>query len=183
MQVGKGKHLKKKGGKFFPTLCRKLGNFVLVLVILGALPLTLPRLLGYEIFAVVSGSMEPALPAGSLVYVKRADPTAVTPGQIIAFRDEGETVTHRVVENRTAEGSFITRGDANETDDLFPVSYWNLIGLMRFHVPALGTLMLYFTGAAGKRTLVTAVLSAAALSILGSALQRRDAENGAENEQ
>ena len=57
-----------KGGKFLPALCGFLGTLILTAVILSALPLTIPRLMGYEIYTVVSGSMEPTLPVDSLVY-------------------------------------------------------------------------------------------------------------------
>ena len=174
----KGKHLEKRGGKFFPALFRTIGNLVLAAVILSAVPLTVPRLLGYEIFAVISESMEPALPAGSLVYVKDADPASVSQGEIIAFSDDGAVVTHRVMENRSTEGSFITRGDANNTDDLFPVPYRNLIGRVKLYIPLLGTLMLYAVSLKGKLLAVCAVLGAMLLSFLGSSLQRRPAEKG-----
>ena len=181
MHARKGKHITKQGGKFFPTLCRTLGNLALALVILGALPLTLPRLFGFTPYSVVSASMEPALPTGSLVYVRAADPMEVLPGQIIAFRDGGQVVTHRVVENRREEGTFVTRGDANESNDLFPVSYRNLVGAVRFQVPVLGTLMLVAMSAAGKRALIFTVLAAAALSLLGGALLRRNGGEGAQS--
>ena len=177
MLNAKGKHLEKRGGKFFPALFRVLGNLVVTAVILCAVPLIVPRLLGFEIYAVISGSMEPALPAGSLVYVKAADAATVSPGEIIAFSDRGEVVTHRVMQNRSDEGCFITRGDANNTDDLFPVSYRNLIGRVAYHVPLLGTLMLYFVSAKGKILAVGAVIGGALLSILGSSLQHRPEKN------
>ena len=167
----KGKHSEERGGKFFPALFRTLGNLVLVTGILTAIPLTVPRLLGYEVYTVISASMEPALPAGSLVYVKAADPFSVTPGEIIAFSDEGTVITHRVMQNRSEEGSFITRGDANDTDDLFPVSYLNLVGRVEYHVPVLGALMLCYVSAKGKLLAVCAVLGGALLSIAGSILR------------
>ena len=167
----RGRHSEKRGGKFFPALFRMLGGLVLAAVILSVLPLTVPRLLGYEVYAVISGSMEPALPAGSLVYVKAADPASVTPGEIIAFSDEGTVITHRVMQNRSDEGSFITRGDANNTDDLFPTPYRNLIGRVKYHVPMMGALMLYFASVKGKLLAVCAVLGAVLLSFLGSILR------------
>ena len=51
----------KKGGKWFPPLCSVLGTLILVGVIAVFLPLTLPKLLGYEVYEVVSGSMEPEI--------------------------------------------------------------------------------------------------------------------------
>ena len=48
---------KKKGGKIIPALCSTLGTIILVALILGALPLAIPRMLGYEIYTVVSESI------------------------------------------------------------------------------------------------------------------------------
>ena len=59
-----------KGGKFLPAFCSVLGTLIILLVICIALLLSLPRLFGYEIYSVVSGSMEPALPVDSAVFVK-----------------------------------------------------------------------------------------------------------------
>ena len=56
------------------ALCSGFGLALLVLVILLCLPLTVPRLLGYELYAIVTGSMEPAIPVGSVVYAKQAQP-------------------------------------------------------------------------------------------------------------
>ena len=174
----KGKHLEKRGGKFLPALFRILGSLLLAAVILSALPLTVPRLLGYRVYTVISGSMEPALPAGSLVYVKAADPVSVNQGEIIAFSDDGAVVTHRVMQNLREEGSFITRGDANNTDDLFPVSYRNLIGRVEHHVPLLGALMQYFVSVKGKIMAVAIVLGGLLLSSLGGSLRDKPERKG-----
>lgn len=56
---------------------RILGTFLLVLVVAACLPLTAPRLLGYQIYSVISGSMEPAIPTGSLVYIQGCEPAEV----------------------------------------------------------------------------------------------------------
>ena len=50
-----------KGGKLFPALCSVFGTLILLSVIAVFLPLTVPRLMGYEIYEVVSGSMEPEI--------------------------------------------------------------------------------------------------------------------------
>ena len=48
----------KKGGSAVPTLCRLLGALILLVVIAVCLPITFPRFMGYQIFNVISGSME-----------------------------------------------------------------------------------------------------------------------------
>ena len=45
-----------------PALCNIVGTFILLSVIITCLPATVPRLLGYEVYNVVSGSMQPEIP-------------------------------------------------------------------------------------------------------------------------
>ena len=48
--------------KIIALLCNVLGTLILVLVIGLSFAATLPRLLGYEIYHIVTGSMEPEIP-------------------------------------------------------------------------------------------------------------------------
>ena len=165
----------KRGGKFFPALCSTLGTLMLTAVILSALPLALPRLLGYNAYSVVSGSMEPALPVGSVVYVESAGVSQIRAGDIIAFDDEGTVVTHRVIESRPQEGAFITKGDANPSLDIKPTPYWKLIGRVKLCVPLLGRVLSLYAVPEGKLALGTFALSGLLLRVLGSRLYVRTA--------
>ena len=170
----------KRGGKFFPALCSTLGTLMLTAVILSALPLALPRLLGYNAYSVVSGSMEPALPVGSVVYVESAGVSQIRAGDIIAFDDEGTVVTHRVIESRPQEGAFITKGDANPSLDIKPTPYWKLIGRVKLCVPLLGRVLSLYAVPEGKLALGTFALSGLLLRVLGSTLYARAAAKGRE---
>ena len=61
------KEEKKKGGGILPAVCNILGTLILFSVILLCIPVTLPKLFGYQIYDVVSGSMEPEIPVGSVI--------------------------------------------------------------------------------------------------------------------
>ena len=50
------------------VLCSALGTVLLILLVALCLPLTLPRVMGYDIYTVVSGSMEPAIPQREVLY-------------------------------------------------------------------------------------------------------------------
>lgn len=139
-----------KGGKLFPALCSMCGTLILLGVTAAFLPLTVPRILGYEIYEVVSGSMEPEIPVGSILYVEGAEPEEIRAGDVIAYEKEGTVVTHRVEENRYVEGEFITKGDANSKKDAVSVKYGSLIGKVVFHLPVLGTLMSLLSSHGGK---------------------------------
>ena len=103
-----------KGGKFVPALCNLIGTLILISVIATCLPVTVPRFMGYGIYHVVSGSMAPEIPVGSAIYVKAAEPETIAEEDIIAFESGEVVITHRVVQNKTVEGTFTTKGDANE---------------------------------------------------------------------
>lgn len=115
---------------------------VLVLVLVAAaLPLTVPKLFGYQIFEILTTSMTSVLPVGSAIYVKACDPAQLEPGDIITYKLSSRTglvETHRVVENDTASQELVTKGDANAQPDVYPVGYDRVIGRMEYSIPYLG---------------------------------------------
>ena len=68
---------------------KKLWNgfttLLVVLVLLLAIALVGVRLVGLQVFMVLSGSMEPTYHVGSLIYVKEVDPAEVKIGDPITF--------------------------------------------------------------------------------------------------
>lgn len=156
-----GKHEKQNhnGGGFFAGLCNLLGTLLILAVILALLPVTVPRLLGFEVYNVISGSMAPAIPQGSMVLVKPMDWSEIQAGDVIAFEREGTVVAHRVKAKQTEERSFITKGDANEQEDFLPVRFEELIGRVERHVPVLGTVEMQFSTLEGKLSLAALVVS------------------------
>jgi signal peptidase len=88
---------------------------------------------------VYTGSMEPAIPVGSIVVIKPANPDTLKVGDIICFKTEAEspiTVTHRII-GITSQG-FITKGDANEDPDQWIIKKENIIGKVIAVIPLLG---------------------------------------------
>ena len=135
----------KKGGMFLPALCNIIGTLILVAVIATSIPLAIPRFLGYEVFNVETGSMEPAIPVGSVVYVEAVEPRAVDPGEVIAFYSNGAVITHRVVMNQYFYEEFVTKGDANDKEDINPIPYTDLIGRVKYHIPVLGNYLMVYS--------------------------------------
>ena len=153
------------------ALSNVVGILLILFVIACLLPVFVPRLLGREVFTVVSGSMEPEIPVGSLVIVKKAEAVKIQSGDIIAFRRNGVVVTHRVVENQTENHQFITKGDANEDVDLEPISYLDLVGLVSHHFGGVGNLMAFFSSLGGKLFLLGLILFGVLLQILAGKLR------------
>lgn len=146
------------------VFCSALGTLLLILLIVFCIPLTVPKLFGYELYTVISGSMEPEIPVGSLVCIQAADPADAQAGDVIAFygaKDSAAIVTHRVVENHVVMGEIITKGDANQTNDMNPVDYSNFIGIVEMTIPKLGLAAQILTSFEGK---------AAAAGVIGLAV-------------
>lgn len=111
----------------------------------------------HPILAVASGSMEPVLYKGDLIFVegiqnpgdiyaavKNTDP----PGDIIIYRGLKELIVHRAIEktyNSDGTYSFTTQGDANTYPDP-PVDGSNVVGrYIGFKIPLLGHIALFFS--------------------------------------
>ncbi len=166
------------------ALCGALGKTLLLLVILLCLVAPLARLCGYEIYNVVSGSMEPAIPVGSAVFVRSVPPVQLEPGDIVAFQSRGTVVTHRVVENDAAQSSLITKGDANAQPDPERVRYQDVIGQVGHHAPILGWLLSTYTGGSGRVYLICLAAGGAALDLAAVLMRKRHAAppDGAEED-
>lgn len=135
------------------VICSSLGTILLVVLIIGCIPFTLPKILNYQAYTVISGSMEPEIETGSLVYIGPVEPQDVQVDDVIAFyggRDSNAIITHRVVENRVIMGEFITKGDANQTNDMNPVPYDELIGRVELIIPKFGVVAQMLSGVQGK---------------------------------
>lgn len=165
---------------FLPAaLCNVLGTVLIVGVILAFLPVPLAKLAGYDIYNIISGSMEPAIPIGSAILVRSVDPAALAPGEVIAFSRNGAVVAHRVVENDTA---ITTKGDANEDVDPMPVQYPNVIGRVEHSLPGVGGLLEMMTSGAGRLYAVGLVLAGGLLRFAGGQLGQKNEKKPAQAE-
>ncbi len=95
------------------------------------------KLVGYETYSIKSGSMEPTIPKGSLVYVDTND-TIPEVGEVVSFYAGESVVSHRAIAIDEEQQKVTTRGDANENPDISPIKYSDIIGICRYSVPKLG---------------------------------------------
>ena len=168
-----GKEATSKKGNIVPLVCRILGIIFIAAVIATALPLTIPKGLGYQVFNVESGSMYPELPVGSVIYVKTVPPEEIEEGDIITFEKEGVFVTHRVVTNNRVEGEFVTKGDANEDVDINNVTYPAVLGKVVMHIPFLGRLLVVYSTTIGRIYVILVAACGVMLNALGSLLKKK----------
>lgn len=93
-----------------------------------------------EAKVVLSGSMEPKIHTGSIVFIKPAKEYKID--DIITFNEAGKKtpITHRIVEMRALEGNvfYKTKGDANNASDAEEINKNQIIGKVLFDLPYLG---------------------------------------------
>lgn len=138
----------------------------MILVILACLPVALPKLVGIQSFNVISGSMEPSISVGSIVYVKSVDASEIQKDDVIAFESGASVVTHRVV-GILEDGSFTTKGDANKVEDFKPVHFKDVIGKVEFHMPVFGYIAAWISEITGKIVAVMVLIVGLILSNAG----------------
>ncbi len=165
-------------------LCSMAGTLILAAVLLSCLPVTVPRLLGYAVYNVVSGSMEPEIPVGSIAFVKEAPPEEIREGDVIAFYREDSTVIHRVTDVSPERREFITKGDANAGEDFDAVPYDAVIGRVERHFPGIGQVMVLYTSGIGKISLICFAACGVALNLLANQIRsgrKESAGSGGKN--
>lgn len=157
--------MKKKIWNIFTTV-------LTVVFVLLAVALVGVRLFGFQVFSVLSGSMEPAYHVGSLIYVKEVDHTQLKSGDVITYMLSEDTIsTHRIVEVVPDQGDptvlrFRTKGDANEAVDAALVHYKNVIGTPVLTIPYLGYIASYISSPPGSYVAISAVALLIALMFL-----------------
>lgn len=102
-----------------------------------------PRLLPYRTFTVLSGSMEPTIPVGSMIFDREIAAADLARGDVVTFHPPGQPdklVSHRIVRvEETKQGAFlVTRGDANGVADDWRIPAEGRGLRYEFHVPYLG---------------------------------------------
>lgn len=131
-------------------ICRILSTLLMIAMVLLVLIMVGPLALQWKSFVVLTGSMDPAIPPGSLIYTKTVESYEVLAGDVITFSNDGGNtmVTHRVIENNLAGKFYITQGDANNITD-GEIPYENLVGKMMLCFPYIGAFALKLKSSLG----------------------------------
>ena len=82
--------------------------------------------------------MSPVYERGDAVIYEKIDPDELKIGDIIAFSKERLVITHRIVEIRQSNGTFKTKGDANNSVDLYEVKPSEVLGKVEFKIRYIG---------------------------------------------
>lgn len=132
-----------------------LSTGMVVLAMVFAFLIAGIRIFGVQVYGVLTGSMEPTYPTGSLIYVKAVDAHDLRVNDVITFSISPNVIaTHRIVEIVPDEKyptilRYRTKGDANRDVDASLVSANSIIGKAMFAIPLLGYLASYIQESPG----------------------------------
>ena len=146
-------------------------GFLALVLLLAVLVIVLPLMVGGSPLTVLTSSMDPKYPAGTLVVVKPTPASEIRIGDVITYQlysGRPEVVTHRVVERISASDgtvSFVTKGDANATPDVNPVRDVQIRGTVWYAIPYLGWVNNWLTGE--RRAVVVPIVAAVLFAYAG----------------
>ncbi len=107
---------------------------------------TIFNFLHFGNFVVLTGSMEPSISPGDYITVVKTDVNKLEVGDVITYKFNGATVTHKIVE--IGNDTVTTQGTANNVAD-DPIDKSNIVGKYLFKIPKVGYIMSFLSSTAG----------------------------------
>lgn len=114
-------------------------NIVLI-AISSANKINIINIFGYKSYIIKTNSMEPTISINDVVIAKKVEKQNIKIGDVITFLQEGEVITHRVTKI-DENGDYTTKGDNNNIEDTFKISYDNIEGKQVLTIPYLGKIV------------------------------------------
>lgn len=160
------------------------------LALIGALVILIPAVSGSTPMTILTGSMQPTYPPGTLIIVQPIDAESIVIGDPITYQIESgkpEVITHRVIEVRSESNgstSFITKGDNNDEADPKPVIPDQVKGTVWYSVPLIGYLATALNGQSRSwlvPVVAVGLLAYAAIMIVSALVARARKRAGRES--
>ncbi len=170
------------------TACKKYARYVLLVfltlvMIVNAVTAVLTFLeyntdfegSPYAVLTVKGGSMSPEFSIGDLIIVEKLDYDSLKAGDDVTFLTTSGLVTHRIEAVR--DGEYITRGLANNTEDLYKVSEDTYCGKVLISIPYVGYALQFIGGSYIVIMAITLLLFAACFArpIINKIREKREA--------
>jgi len=128
--------------KTIKIILKIIYNTLFVLLVLTSIFVILTTydiIKGYNFYTVMSGSMEPTIHTGSIVAVKQTNDYEINEVITVKMKnDPNQTYTHRIID--TTDEGYITKGDANESEDPDMATNDLIVGEVLFGIPLIGYL-------------------------------------------
>lgn len=171
-------------------------NVLLTVALIAALALTafvmIGRVTNKPIFIfgktavwIVTNSMETEIPERSFILLEKVDASEVKVDDVIMFRSsdpalKGGFNTHRVIDVK--ENEFITKGDHNLVEDIYPALKTNVVGRYVRVLPVLSALMRFFSTPFGMVALAILLIGLFAAMFVPDFLRKNREKTAKENE-
>ena len=155
---------------------------LLLVVGLGVMLVVIPKVTGAIPLTVLTSSMEPGLPPGTLIIVRPVATEALRIGDVVTYQmvaNDAKVVTHRIISitlHSDGSRSFIVKGDNNSAPDDDPVLAEQVQGRLWYAVPYVGYVNNVLNGAHRAwiiPVLTVALFGYAGFMVAGSVLDRR----------
>lgn len=153
---------KRKSSKFFVVIAAAM--------VMLCMAVWLPGLFGLEAHYVKTGSMEPNIPEGSMVYTEAVEFENIVPGvDVLLFSNDAQnkSFTHRVMYIDYKNELLYTKGDANNGPDPLPTPFEQCRGKVSLYIPYWGYVVQAMNSVAGKMVIALIYIVWLAVEIEG----------------
>lgn len=113
---------------------------IILIVISSANKMSIINIFGYKSYIIKTNSMEPTIKVNDVLITKKVEKEKIKVGDVITFIKNGEVITHRITQI-DENGEYTTKGDNNNIEDTFKISYENIEGKHIVTIPYLGKIV------------------------------------------
>ena len=100
------------------------------------------NMFGYKAYVIKTNSMEPTIKVNDVVINKKVEQEELNVGDVITFLNDGEVITHRITKiEEDLVTLYTTKGDNNNIEDVFKITYDNIKGKHILTIPYLGVIV------------------------------------------
>ena len=113
---------------------------IILIALSSANKISVVNILGYKSYIIKTNSMEPTISINDVVITKKVKKEKIKKGDVITFLQDGEVITHRITQIDD-NGNYTTKGDNNNIEDTFKITYENIEGKHILTIPYLGKIV------------------------------------------
>ena len=113
---------------------------IILIALSSANKISVVNILGYKSYIIKTNSMEPTISINDVVITKKVKKEKIKKGDVITFLQDGEVITHRITQIED-NGNYTTKGDNNNIEDTFKITYENIEGKHILTIPYLGKIV------------------------------------------
>lgn len=113
---------------------------IILIALSSANKISVVNILGYKSYIIKTNSMEPTISINDVVITKKVKKEKIKKGDVITFLQDGEVITHRITQIDD-NGNYTTKGDNNNIEDIFKITYENIEGKHILTIPYLGKIV------------------------------------------